>query len=48
MTTLPEPNLQWTDHHVKNGVAVVRGVSSEGDVGEAVPVMLRLADSRAP
>jgi len=48
MTTLPEPNLYWTDHYVKYGVAVVRDMLDKNYIAEALDEVKRLVGTTMP
>src|SRR2546426_506778 len=48
MTTLPEPNLYWTDHYVKYGVAVLHGMLDKNYIAEALDEVKRLVGTKLP
>jgi hypothetical protein len=48
MTTLPEPTLPWTDHYVKYGFAVVRGILDRDYIAEALEEVKRLVGTTLP
>jgi len=48
MTTLPEPNLPWTDHYVKYGFAVLKGLVSREFIAEALEEVKRLVGNGLP
>ena len=48
MTTLPEPNLHWTEHYVKYGLAVVKNVLEKDFIAEALGEVKRMIGIELP
>lgn len=48
MRQLPEPDLHWTDHYVKYGFAVIRGLVNRQYIDRALAEVVRIVDYDKP